>query len=87
MQPEDPERALELYKAGGNSYGTKTIVIQIPISLWRQAKSEGYKRGEEAVHPSIGYINENGVYVKPEFIIGFIDRNTNEFSPNPTRKL
>jgi|GEM_PF-2362353 len=87
FQPEDLDEAEDSYNQThkGND---AVIVLKIPMELYNKAR-EGFK-GEEVLHDDIGYFNTEeglaGLYVHPEHVHGWIDKKTNEYTPNPYRE-
>ena len=77
LQPKNLDVAINYY-LNGKDHGDACVVIQIPKRLWDSARSSGY-RDDEIMSPSIGFLDvkNHGFTVKPEYVIGWIDRETN----------
>ncbi len=77
-QPQELEKAIGIYDQG-RDYGNSVIVIKIPRQLWESVRLDPEYRGDEVMHPSIGYFSDSLKFtVKPEFVKAWIDRDTNE---------
>lgn len=81
FQPQTYTEA-ERYYENGKGYGSTAAVIQIPRMLWNAARTKA--KGDEVATKEIGYFHptKRDFTVRPEFIIGYIDRETNIYYPN-----
>jgi hypothetical protein len=79
LQPKNLEVAINYY-LNGKDHGGACVVIQIPKKTWDSARSCGY-RDDEVMSPAIGFLDmkNHGFTVKPEYVVGWIDRETNTF--------
>lgn len=81
-QPQDLEKAEALFRQthkGNNA----VVVVKIPRKTWETVRAE--LTGVEVMSRKIGYFHpENGDFaVRPEFVAGWIDRNSREYHTNP----
>jgi hypothetical protein len=66
-----------LYR-NGRAYGDSVVIVKIPKRIWEPAYI--IAKGNEITLPQIGYWNEGRKQyaIKPEFVRGWIDRETDE---------
>ena len=80
----DLDEAEKSYRTS-HKQNNAVIVIKIPSDIYQKA-NEKMKR-EEVLHEEIGYFNieegMQGIYVHPKHVHGWIDTETNEYTPNP----
>ena len=83
-QPKELDNATIRYRAWEDR-GNCAVVIKIPRDLWEDAHL-GPSR-EAALDERVGYFHEGkqDFAVRPEFVNGWLDRNTEEYHPNPYR--
>ena len=81
-QPRKLEPALKLYHAEQN-HGDSVIVVKLPRKLWEETHRKS--SGTELLEGEIGYFSKEkkDFVVKPKFVRGWINRETNEFRENP----
>lgn len=77
IQPFDLEYAKGLYRIGYPER-TAAIVIEFPRNRIRRICDAGITRGVGYFHPII-----KDFAIRPEFIVGWIDRETDQYHPNP----
>jgi hypothetical protein len=80
-QPENLAHAEKIYHNGA-SYGSSVAVIQFPRELYDQTP---IKSGNNILSKDLAYFHpvRKSFTVKPEFVIAWIDRNTNQVRKNP----
>jgi hypothetical protein len=86
IQPVDMDSARKSYEMRHKG-DQAVIIIEIPRNLWALArKRQG--SGHEAMDNSIGYMHPKArdFAIKPQFIVGFIDRRDNRVHISPRYK-
>jgi len=85
MQPRDLRDAEGLYRIG-RDHGDAAVVIQFP----REKYSQNARRGSNLTNRALSYFHpRRGEFtVRPEFVVAWIDRDTDEvhLNPYPDRK-
>ena len=81
-QPSRLTDAIWTYRSGA-VYGDKVAVLKFPRALWENARKKA--KGNEVATEEIGYFHpvRRTFTVRPEFVNGWIDRETDEYHPNP----
>lgn len=85
-QPQDLEKAEALFRQthkGNNA----VVVVKIPRKTWETARAKARANGStaEVTFREVGYFNpkKGNFTVRPEFVAGWIDRNSGEYHTNP----
>jgi hypothetical protein len=79
-QSEDSKTAKTLYE-NGRAYGDAAVVIHIPRKVWDASYAKS-KDNPGMTEDIVYSVPKQGYAIRPEFIAGWIDRNTNQFHPN-----
>jgi len=86
VQPTELEVAEAVYR-NGNGYGGIAIVIKLDRELVDTLKKEGKRPYDYAKDKRVGYWHpqDRAYTIQRKYIHGWIDRDTNEYHPNPYR--
>ncbi|MBI2629372.1 hypothetical protein HYW74_04790 [Candidatus Pacearchaeota archaeon] len=81
LQPKDLETAEGLFN-NGKDHGNTIIVLSFPRKVWEESRQKA--PFNEVATRKIGYFHprKKEFVVRPEFVLGWINRNTNEYCPN-----
>ncbi len=79
LAPRDISEAENLYRIGLD-HGNKAVVVMFPKDLYQKRI-----RGQDLTTKELAYFHptRSKFTVRPEFVVGAIDRNSDEYTPNP----
>lgn len=79
IQPRAVNEAENLYRLG-QDHGNIVVVVRFPAQLYQTRV-----RGQDLTTKGLAYFHpeRKKFTVRPEFVVGWIDRETNEYTPNP----